>query len=87
MVSGTRLHPDDLIAPLFVREGIDEPQPIASLPGQFQHSRASLREEVRQLKDLGIPAVILFTIYYSFFLPIEAYWEQLFVDSLIKVPN
>lgn len=62
MVSETRLHPDDLIAPLFVREGIDEPQPIESLPGQFQHSRSSLREEVRQLKDLGVPAVILFGV-------------------------
>ena len=62
MVSETRLHPDDLIAPLFVREGIDEPQPIESLPGQFQHSRGSLREEVRQLKDLGVPSVILFGV-------------------------
>lgn len=62
MVRETRLHPDDLIAPLFVREGIDEPQPIESLPGQFQHSRASLREEVRQLKDLGVPSVILFGV-------------------------
>ena len=62
MVSETRLHPDDLIAPLFVREGIDEPQPIGSLPGQFQHSRASLRDEVRRLKDLGVPAVILFGV-------------------------
>ena len=62
MVSETRLHPDDLIAPLFVREGIDEPQPIGSLPGQCQHSRSSLSEEVRQLKDLGVPAVILFGV-------------------------
>jgi porphobilinogen synthase len=62
MVRETRLHPDDLIAPLFVREGIDEPQPIGSLPGQMQHSRQSLREEVRQLKDLGVPAVMLFGI-------------------------
>ncbi|MEM7141553.1 MAG: porphobilinogen synthase [Actinomycetota bacterium] len=62
MVSETRLHPDDLIAPLFVREGIDGPQPIASLPGQFQHTRGSLREEVRQLKDLGVPAVVLFGV-------------------------
>lgn len=62
MVTETRLHPDDLIAPLFVREGADEPRPIESLPGQFQHSRASLREEVRQLADLGVPAVVLFGI-------------------------
>ncbi len=62
MVTETRLHPDDLIAPLFVREGADGPRPIESLPGQFQHSRTSLREEVRQLKELGVPAVVLFGI-------------------------
>ena len=37
MVSETRISADDLVAPLFVREGIDEPQPIASLPGVMQH--------------------------------------------------
>ncbi len=62
MVRESRLHPDDLIAPFFVREGIDEPQPIGSLPGQMQHTRESLREEVRQLKDLGVPAVMLFGV-------------------------
>ena len=62
MVTETRLHPDDLIAPLFVREGIGEPQPIESMPGQFQHTRESLREEVRQLASLGVPAVILFGV-------------------------
>ena len=62
MVRESRLHPDDLVAPLFVREGIDQPVPIASLPGQMQHSRTSLREEVRQLKDLGVPAVMLFGV-------------------------
>ena len=53
---------DDLVAPLFVREGISEPQPIASLPGVVQHSRASLRAEVAVLKGLGIPAVVLFGV-------------------------
>ncbi|RMH82643.1 MAG: porphobilinogen synthase [Actinomyces sp.] len=62
LVAETRLNPDDLVAPLFVREGIDEPRPIASLPGQVQHTRASLRAEVKTLKDLGIPAVIVFGI-------------------------
>ncbi len=62
MVAENRLHPDDLIAPLFVREGISEPQPILSLPGQFQHSRESLRTEVAELRALGIPAVILFGV-------------------------
>lgn len=58
----TRLGVDDLVAPLFVREGIDEPQPISSLPGVVQHTRSSLRAEVRELVELGIPAVILFGV-------------------------
>ena len=62
MVAETTLTPDDLIAPLFVREDIDEPQPIGSLPGVVQHTRESLRKEVAELGDLGIPAVILFGI-------------------------
>jgi porphobilinogen synthase len=53
---------DDLVAPLFVREGIDAAQPIASLPGVVQHTRESLRKEVRELADLGLPAVILFGV-------------------------
>lgn len=62
LVAETTLHVDDLVAPLFVREGIDEPRPIPSLPGVVQHSRASLRTEVRALRDLGVPAVILFGV-------------------------
>ena len=53
---------DDLVAPLFVREGIEAPQPISSLPGVVQHTRESLRKEVRELVDLGLPAVILFGV-------------------------
>jgi porphobilinogen synthase len=62
LVAETALRTDDLVAPLFVREGIDEPQPIAALPGVVQHTRESLRKEVAALADLGIPAVILFGI-------------------------
>jgi porphobilinogen synthase len=62
MVAETRLGVNDLIAPLFVREGITTPQPIASLPGVVQHSRASLRAEVAELAALGVPAVILFGV-------------------------
>jgi len=62
LVAETRLSVDDLVAPLFVREGIDEPQPVASLPGVFQHTRVSLRAEVSALHDLGVPGVILFGI-------------------------
>ncbi|MEY2454153.1 MAG: porphobilinogen synthase [Acidimicrobiaceae bacterium] len=62
MVAETRLAVDDLIAPLFVREGIADPQPIASLPGVMQHTRESLRKEVVELAALGIPGVILFGV-------------------------
>ena len=62
LVAETHLHVDDLVAPLFVREGIDEPQPIPSLPGHFQHTRESLRAEVDQLRALGIGAVLLFGV-------------------------
>ena len=62
LVSETRLSVDDLVAPLFVREGITEPQPIASLPGVVQHTRDSLRKEVVELAGLGVPAVILFGV-------------------------
>ncbi|WP_208029050.1 porphobilinogen synthase [Rhabdothermincola sediminis] len=62
LVAETRVAVDDLVAPLFVREGIDEPQPIRSLPGVVQHTRDSLRKEVRELVSLGIPAAILFGV-------------------------
>ena len=62
LVAETRLGVDDLVAPLFVREGIDEPQPIASLPGVVQHTRESLRKEVSELAGLGVPAVVLFGV-------------------------
>jgi porphobilinogen synthase len=62
MVAETALSVDDLIAPLFVREGIDEPQAITSLPGQVQHTVDSLRREAEQLVALGVPAVILFGV-------------------------
>ena len=62
LVAETRLDPADLIAPLFVREGIIEPQPIASLPGVVQHTLGSLRSEVADLVGLGIPGVILFGV-------------------------
>ncbi len=62
LVADTRLSVDDLVAPLFLREGIEAPQPIASMPGVVQHTRESLRKEVRVLADLGVPAVILFGV-------------------------
>jgi len=60
LVAETTLEPRHLIAPLFVAETHDEPQPIASLPGQYQHTLTSLTAEVRRLRGLGIGGVILF---------------------------
>jgi porphobilinogen synthase len=62
LVAETRLTVDDLVAPLFVREGIDEPQPIDSLPGVVQHTRESLRKEAARLVELGIPGLMLFGV-------------------------
>ena len=62
MVAETHLGAEDLVAPLFVREGITEPQPIASLPGVMQHTRESVRQEVAELAALGVAGVMLFGV-------------------------
>jgi porphobilinogen synthase len=62
LVAEVQLSTKDLVAPLFVREGITEAQPISSLEGVMQHTLPSLRTEVKQLADLGVPAVILFGV-------------------------
>ena len=62
LVSETQISANDFVAPLFIREGIKEPQQISSLPGVFQHTLESLKLEVDSLRKLGIPGVILFGI-------------------------
>ncbi|MDA8297964.1 MAG: porphobilinogen synthase [Actinomycetota bacterium] len=62
MVAETQLQVEDLVAPLFVREGIDEPQPIHSLPGVVQHSLDSLVAAAKHLVALGVPAIVLFGV-------------------------
>jgi porphobilinogen synthase len=62
LLAETVVRTDDLVAPLFVREGIDEPVAIASLPGVVQHTRESLRKEVGELARLGVRAVMLFGV-------------------------
>jgi porphobilinogen synthase len=47
---------------MFVREGISQPVPIASMPGVVQHSAASAIEEVRALLDCGVSSVLLFGV-------------------------
>lgn len=62
LVAETSLQPADLVAPLFVAEGRDEPRAIASLPGHFQHTLESLSGEVRALHAAGVGGVILFGV-------------------------
>ncbi len=62
LVSEHRVTVDDLVAPLFVKEGIAEPEPVVSMPGVLQHTQESLRKEVRALADLGVPAIMLFGV-------------------------
>jgi porphobilinogen synthase len=62
LVAETGLRTEDLVAPLFVRQGIDVPQPITSLPGVVQHTVESLTKEARRLAGLGVPGLILFGV-------------------------
>jgi porphobilinogen synthase len=62
LVAEVHLSAQDLVAPLFVREGIDEPHPITALPGVVQHTVESLVKEARRLHELGVPALILFGV-------------------------
>jgi porphobilinogen synthase len=62
MVAETTLQPRQLVLPLFVREGITEPQPISSMPGVAQHTRDTLLKAVAEAADLGLGGVMLFGI-------------------------
>jgi porphobilinogen synthase len=62
MVAETSVEARQLVLPLFVREGLDEPRPIASMPGVVQHTRDSLRKAVSEAADLGLGGVMLFGI-------------------------
>ncbi len=62
MVRETTLTPDDFIYPLFIRHGQDMIAPIRSMPGQSQWTIDRLPEEIRRIRALNIPAVVLFGI-------------------------
>ena len=62
LIRETSLDAGDLIAPLFAKEGIDEPVAIASMPGQFQHTLESLRKEAVETAETGVRAFMLFGV-------------------------
>jgi porphobilinogen synthase len=62
LVAETRLHPAELVLPMFVREGVREPVPISSMPGVVNHSLDSLRRAAVEAAEAGIGGVMLFGI-------------------------
>jgi porphobilinogen synthase len=62
LVTEVRVHPADLILPLFVKEGISEPQPVSSMPGVFQHTRDSLRKAAAEAAAAGVGGIIVFGV-------------------------
>ncbi|WP_255719809.1 porphobilinogen synthase [Brachybacterium sp. ACRRE] len=62
LVRETTLRPSDLVLPMFVREGIDAPVPITSMPGVVQHTEDSLLEAAREAADRGVGGIILFGV-------------------------
>jgi porphobilinogen synthase len=62
LVEETRVAPSQLVLPMFVKEGLAEPRPIASLPGIVQHSRESLRKAAAEAVDAGVGGIMLFGV-------------------------
>jgi len=62
LVADARLSPGDLVLPLFVKEGIDAPVPVPSMPGVVQHTRDSLRKAVAEAAAAGVGGLVLFGI-------------------------
>jgi len=62
MVAETRLHPAELVLPVFVREGIDAPVPISAMPGVVQHTLESLVEVAREAVAAGIGGLMVFGV-------------------------
>lgn len=62
MTAEHRLAPAELILPAFIREGLSEPNPIASMPGVVQHTTDSLKRAAAEAADLGLGGIMLFGI-------------------------
>src|SRR5476651_955873 len=58
----TRLHPANLVLPLFVKEDLASPVPIKSMPGVYQHTLVSLRHAAYEAAAAGVGGVMLFGI-------------------------
>ncbi|MBL8930312.1 MAG: porphobilinogen synthase [Kineosporiaceae bacterium] len=62
LVAETRLHPAELVLPLFVVEGAEQVRPIGSMPGVVQHTRDSLRAAALEAARAGVGGVMLFGV-------------------------
>ncbi|HET6824356.1 MAG TPA: porphobilinogen synthase, partial [Amnibacterium sp.] len=62
LMAETRLDPAQLVLPVFVKEGIDEPRPIVSMPGVVHHSLDSLRAAAVEAAETGLGGIMLFGI-------------------------
>ena len=62
LVAETQLSPRNLILPMFVADGIDEPREISSMPGVFQHTEESLVQAVREAQAAGVRCIDLFGV-------------------------
>jgi porphobilinogen synthase len=62
LVAQVGVQPSDLVLPLFVKEGITEPQPVSSMPGVVQHTRDSVRKAAADAVHAGVGGLILFGI-------------------------
>ena len=62
LVAETRIHPADLVLPLFIKEGLTEPAQIASLPGVVQHTLPSVRKAAREAVAAGVGGLMLFAV-------------------------
>jgi porphobilinogen synthase len=62
LVAETSLRPAELVLPLFVKEGLGEPRPVASMPGVVQHTRDSLRKAAADAADAGVGGLIVFGV-------------------------
>ncbi|MBB4934172.1 porphobilinogen synthase [Lipingzhangella halophila] len=62
LVAETRVRPDELILPVFVKEGIDAPRPVPSMPGVVQHTRESVRKAAEEAAEAGVGGLMLFGV-------------------------